>query len=87
MLSRISWTLAAWEDYQYWQGQDRKTLKRLNRLIEDCLREPFAGIGKPESLKENLSDFWSRRIDDSNRLIYRVDGEDLVIIACRYHYD
>lgn len=87
MLSRISWTLAAWEDYQYWQGQDRKTLKRLNRLIEDCLLEPFAGIGKPESLKENLSDFWSRRIDDSNRLIYRVDGEDLVIIACRYHYD
>ena len=87
MLSRISWTLAAWEDYQYWQGQDRKTLKRLNRLIEDCLREPFAGIGKPESLKENLSDFWSRRIDESNRLIYRVDGEDLVIIACRYHYD
>ena len=87
MLSRISWTLAAWEDYQYWQGQDRKTLKRLHRLIEDCLREPFAGIGKPESLKENLSDFWSRRIDDSNRLIYRVDGEDLVIIACRYHYD
>jgi toxin YoeB len=87
MLSRISWTLAAWEDYRYWQGQDRKTLKRLNRLIEECLREPFAGIGKPESLKENLSDFWSRRIDDSNRLIYRVDGEDLVIIACRYHYD
>jgi toxin YoeB len=54
MLSRISWTLAAWEDYQYWQGQDRKKLKRINRLIEDCLREPFAGIGKPELLKENL---------------------------------
>lgn len=87
MLSRISWTLAAWEDYQYWQGQDRKTLKRLNRLIEECLREPFAGIGKPEALKENLSGFWSRRIDDANRLIYRVDGEDLVIIACRYHYE
>lgn len=87
MLSRISWTLVAWEDYPYWQGQDRKTLKRLNRLIEECLREPFAGIGKPESLKENLSGFWSRRIDDANRLIYRVDGEDLVIIACRYHYD
>lgn len=87
MLSRISWTLAAWEDYPYWQGQDRKTLKRLNRLIDECLREPFAGIGKPESLKENLSGFWSRRIDDTNRLIYRVDGEDLVIIACRYHYD
>lgn len=87
MLSRLSWTLAAWEDYRYWQGQDRKTLKRLNRLIEECLREPFAGIGKPESLKENLSGFWLRRIDDANRLIYRVDGEDLIIIACRYHYD
>jgi toxin YoeB len=87
MSSRITWTLAAWEDYQYWQGQDRKTLKRINNLIQDCLREPFDGIGKPEPLKENLSGFWSRRIDETNRLIYRVDGDDLVVIACRYHYD
>jgi len=87
MLSRITWTLAAWEDYPYWQGQDRKTLKRIHRLIQDCLREPFIGIGKPESLKENLSGFWSRRIDDVNRFVYRVDGDDLVVIACRYHYD
>lgn len=85
-LVRVTWTVAAWEDYQYWQGQDRKTLKRINAVIQDCLREPFAGIGKPEPLKENLSGFWSRRIDETNRLIYRVDGQDLVIIACRYHY-
>ena len=87
MAKRIISTLAAWEDYQYWQGQDRKTLKRINSLIQECLRQPFEGIGKPEPLKENLSGFWSRRIDEANRLIYRVDGDDLVVIACRYHYD
>jgi len=87
MPSRIIWTPASWEDYQYWQGQDRKTLKRINNLIKDCLREPFDGIGKPEPLKENLSGFWSRRIDEANRLVYRVDSDDLVVIACRYHYD
>ena len=87
MPSRITWTLAAWEDYEYWQGQDRKTLKRINGLIKDCLREPFAGIGKPEPLKENLSGLWSRRIDEVNRFVYLVDDGNLVIIACRYHYD
>jgi toxin YoeB len=74
MPSRITWTLAAWEDYEYWQGQDRKTLKRINGVIRDCLREPFAGIGKPEPLKENLSGFWSRRIDEANRLVYWVES-------------
>ncbi|HQU63571.1 MAG TPA: Txe/YoeB family addiction module toxin [Nitrosomonas sp.] len=87
MLSRITWTQAAWEDYQYWQSQDRKTLKRINSLIQDCVREPFGGIGKPEPLRESLSGFWSRRIDDTNRLVYCVDGNDLVVIACRYHYN
>jgi len=87
MPSRITWTQVSWEDCQYWQGQDRKTLKRINSLIQDCLREPFDGIGKPEPLKENLSGFWSRRIDETNRLVYRIDGDDLVVIACRYHYD
>lgn len=82
----ISWTPAAWSDYEYWQGQDRKTLKRINALIKDCLREPFEGIGKPEPLKENLSGLWSRRIDEVNRLVYLIDRGDLVIIACRYHY-
>ncbi|MEN9480042.1 MAG: hypothetical protein RLZZ298_1437 [Pseudomonadota bacterium] len=87
MPKRITWTLAAWEDYEYWQGQDRKTLKRINNLLKDCLREPFSGIGKPEPLKENLSGLWSRRIDEVNRLVYLVDGGDLVVVACRYHYD
>ena len=87
MPSRITWTLAAGDDYEYWQGQDRKTLKRINNLIKDCLREPFAGIGQPEPLKENLSGLWSRRIDEVNRLVYLMDSGDLVIIACRYHYD
>lgn len=87
MPSRITWTLASWEDYQYWQRQDRKTMKRINSLIKECLRSPFDGIGKPEPLKENLAGFWSRRIDEANRLVYRVDGDDLIVIACRYHYD
>lgn len=83
---RLVWTAAAWEDYVWWQGQDRRTLKRINLLIGDTLRHPFEGIGKPEPLRENLSGFWSRRIDDSHRLVYAVAGEDLAIIACRYHY-
>lgn len=86
MPSRIVWTLAAWEDYLYWQGQDRKTLKRINLLIQNAMRNPFSGIGKPEPLRENLSGFWSRRIDDTHRLVYTVQGNDLAIIACRFHY-
>jgi toxin YoeB len=86
MTSRIVWTLAAWDDYRYWQQQDRKTLKRVNLLIQDTLRSPCQGLGKPEPLRENLSGFCSRRIDGTNRLVYTDDGEDLVIIACRYHY-
>lgn len=86
MPSRIVWTLAAWEDYVYWQTQDRKTLKRINMLIQATLREPFDGIGKPEPLRENLAGFWSRRIDDTHRLVYVVEKNDLAIIACRYHY-
>lgn len=86
MPERLTWTLAAWEDYKYWQTQDKKTLKRINLLIRDAMRSPFEGIGKPEALRENLSGFWSRRIDETNRLIYAVDGIDLVVIACRYHY-
>lgn len=85
-LVRLTWTQAAWDDYAYWQGQDKKTLKRINLLIQDCLRQPLSGIGKPEPLKENLYGFWSRRIDDMNRLVYCVDGQALVVIACRYHY-
>ena len=83
---RLAWTPAAWEDYLHWQGQDRKQLRRINQLIQACLRDPFLGIGKPELLRENLSGCWSRRIDDEHRLVYRLDGTTLVILACRYHY-
>lgn len=75
-----------WNDYLYWQGQDKRTLKRINALIKDAQRDPFAGIGKPEPLKESLSGFWSRRIDETNRLVYLVDDEALTIVSCRYHY-
>lgn len=82
----LSWTDEAWDGYIYWQTQDRKTLKRINKLITDTLRSPFEGLGKPEALKENLSGFWSRRIDDTNRLVYAVDDDAITIISCRYHY-
>ena len=86
-MSRIlAWTDEAWQGYLYWQSQDRKTLKRINKLIEYTKREPFVGIGKPEPLRENLSGFWSRRTDDTNRLVYAVDDNFLTIISCRYHY-
>ena len=86
MIEILAWTREAWSDYLYWQSRDKKTLKRINRLIIDAQRSPFEGIGKPEPLKENLSGFWSRRIDDSNRLVYTVDDSRLTIISCRYHY-
>ncbi len=87
MTELLSWTHEAWSDYVYWQGQDKKTLKRINRLIRDIIRSPFEGIGKPEPLKENLSGFWSRRIDDTNRIVYAIDKNQLTIISCRYHYE
>ncbi|WP_415238455.1 Txe/YoeB family addiction module toxin [Seleniivibrio woodruffii] len=86
MTKLVAWTEEAWEDYVWWQSQDRKTLKRINLLVRDTLRDPFGGIGKPEALRENLSGFWSKRIDDTNRLVYAVEEDKLVIISCRYHY-
>ena len=87
MSSRLlTWTPEGWKSYLYWQGQDRKTLKRINKLIDTTLRDPFEGIGKTEALKENLSGFHSRRIDDTNRLVYAVEETSIVIISCRYHY-
>lgn len=83
---KLAWTDEAWKDYIYWQSQDKKTLKRINKLIKETKSLPFEGIGKPEPLKENLSGFWSRRIDDTNRLVYAVDDDYLTIISCRYHY-
>ena len=87
MSSRIlAWTDEAWDSYVYWQKQDKKTLKRINKLIKATKSNPFEGIGKPEPLKENLSGFWSRRIDDTNRLVYAVNDKYLTIISCRFHY-
>ncbi len=83
----LTWTDDAWSDYLYWQTQDKKTLKRINKIIEDIKRAPFDGIGKPEPLKMNLSGFWSRRIDDTNRLVYAIDDNAITIISCRYHYE
>lgn len=82
----IIWFSEAWEDYLYWQEQDRKTLRRVNALIRDTLRDNFDGIGKPEPLKGELSGFWSRRIDETNRFVYRVRSGALEILSCRGHY-
>ena len=76
----------AWEDYLYWQTADRKTLRRINRLIAAIQREPFSGIGKPEPLRGNWSGFWSRRIDSEHRLVYAVEHDELLLAQCRYHY-
>jgi toxin YoeB len=76
----------AWDAYLFWHGQDKKTLKRLNLLITAAVRDPFAGIGKPEPLRGELSGYWSRRIDKANRLVCRATDAELVVIACRFHY-
>ncbi len=86
MLEILAWTKESWSDYLYWQSQDKKTIKRINKLIADTQRSPYTGIGKPEPLKANLTGFWSRRIDESNRLVYAIDDNQLTIISCRYHY-
>ena len=77
----------AWDDYVYWQSQDKKTLKRINILIKDMMYDAYSGLGKPEPLKGNLSGWWSRRIDDCNRIVYQLDGNLLVIAECRNHYN
>ena len=83
---RLVFTPHGWEDYQHWVQTDRATLKRLNRLIDDSLSDPFTGIGKPEQLRHVLSGAWSRRISEEHRLVCLVDGDDLVILQARYHY-
>lgn len=84
---RIVFSAAAWEDYQWWQQQDRKLLKRINRLIEDVVRNGNEGIGKPEPLKHGFQGYWSRRISDEHRLVYKVVDDEVRIAACRYHYE
>ena len=86
MTRTIAFDPNGWEDYVYWQTQDRKTLKRINQLITVSLRDPFAGLGKPEPLKHILSGAWSRRIDDANRLVYYVTDDHIVILHAREHY-
>ena len=86
-MNNISFTTKAWEEYCYWQTQDKRTLKRINLLLTDIQRNGFEGIGKPEPLKENLSGYWSRRIDDTNRLVYRINNEHIEIVQCKGHYN
>ena len=77
---------AAWDDYLYWQQQDRRMVERINKLIKEAQREPFAGIGKPEPLKHALAGYWSRRITDEHRMVYKTDGDSMLIAQLRYHY-
>lgn len=85
-MRKLMFTDEAWKSYLYWQTQDKKTLKRINDLIQAAQKDPFLGIGKPEPLKHSLSGYWSRRIDESNRLVYTANDDELIIISCRYHY-
>jgi toxin YoeB len=82
----LIWTTGAWEDYLYWQQHDKKTLKKINALIKDISRTPFAGIGSPEPLKHQLSGWWSRRINLEDRLVYKVEGTTIYLLQCRKHY-
>ena len=82
----LSFDDSAWEQYLYWQDNDKKMLKRINILIKDIKRNPIDGIGNPEPLKHNWSGFWSRRIDHEHRLVYQVNDDNIIIVQCRYHY-
>lgn len=88
----ISFEAAAWEDYLFWQKydqpkSDKQVLRKINQLIRDIQRDPFAGLGKPEPLKHNLAGFWSRRITDEHRIVYKMDGDEVLIAQCRHHYE
>jgi len=83
---RIVFADQGWEDFTYWVANDRKIAKRIVRLIDDIQRQPFAGVGKPEPLKHDLAGFWSRRITDEHRLVYAVEGDQLLVAQARYHY-
>jgi toxin YoeB len=83
---RLVFTPHGWEDYIHWLAADRATLKRINRLIDDVMRDPFEGIGKPEPLRHAVAGAWSRRISEEHRLVYLVDGKDVIILQARYHY-
>ena len=84
---RLLWEDRAWKDYTYWKEQDRKTLKKIKSILKDLQRNPFEGVGKPEPLKGSLSGMWSRRIDETNRIVYYAQDDILFVISCRGHYD
>lgn len=84
---KLVFTELSWEDYLFWQKNDKQKLKRINELLKDISRHPYDGIGKPESLKFNYAGFWSRRIDEEHRLIYRIVDDEIQIAKCRFHYD
>ncbi len=84
---KLIWDEEAWDDYVAWQSEDKKTLKRINKLIKDIQSTPYSGLGKPEPLKHDLSGYWSRRIDDYNRLVYKVEDNELRIAQCKTHYE
>ena len=77
---------AAWEDYLYWQQQDKRMVERINKLVKEAQREPFSGIGKPEPLKHALAGYWSRRITDEHRMVYKIEGDSMLLALLRYHY-
>lgn len=83
---KINFADTAWEEYLYWQQQDKKILKRVNELVKDIMRNPWSGIGKPEPLKFEFSGYWSRRINEEHRLVYKVESDTIFIAQCRYHY-
>lgn len=86
-MNNLLFTDQAWEEYCYWQSQDKKTLKKINQLLADIKRNEYEGLGKPEPLKNGLSGFWSRRIDETNRLVYRIVNNHIEIVQCKGHYD
>ena len=86
-MMRITFSKNAWEDYTLWQSEDKKMMKKINDLIKDIQRTPYAGMGKPEALKYDLAGLWSRRIDREHRLIYQANENEILIYSCRYHYD
>lgn len=83
---KLSWDKVAWEDYLYWQQNDKSILRKLNELIKECLRTPFDGKGKPETLKGSFANCWSRRISDEHRLVYQAKADEILILQCRFHY-
>ncbi|MBP3538705.1 MAG: Txe/YoeB family addiction module toxin [Oscillospiraceae bacterium] len=86
-MRKLQWDYDAWEDYVYWQAEDRQIVKKINQLIREIVRSPFSGTGKPEPLKGSLSGFWSRRINGEHRIVYLVEDSNIIIIACRGHYN